>query len=384
MAVEGTRQNGVRAARNAALIALLAGAATACASTGTSLSLANPGQTRVAQATPPSSAHAPSGRLRGTEKPYQVNGQWYFPQANPDYDEVGTASWYGYPFQNRHTADGEVYDEGLITAAHKTLPLPCIVEVTNLQNGHSIRVRVNDRGPFVGDRLIDLSKAAAEQLGFDRKGTTRVRVRFITMASPLNAPGLMMASNGPRTPYAPTPAPTPYAPPAYAPQPRAYDGAFDDIQGAPTPASYPAVMPPPAAGAPYSAPPSPSYQDPMAEDEAGPPETTLAPISQPITATVLPQPGPMRRTPVVDRPAAPSAGGGYSVQAGAFATQSGADRAAARLASAGGAQIVPLQRNGATLYRVVVGSFPDPASADETRARVIAMGFADARVVGAY
>ena len=381
MAVGNARQRGVLAARNAALIALLAGTAAACASTGSSLSLATPGQARVAQSAPPHAA-APSGRLRGTEKPYQVNGLWYFPQADPNYDEVGTASWYGYPFQNRHTADGEVYDEGLITAAHKTLPLPCIVEVTNLQNGRSIRVRVNDRGPFVGGRLIDLSKAAAEQLGFDRRGTTRVRVRFITMATPLTAPGLMVASNGPRSASAPAP--------AYAPQPRAYDGAFDDIEAAPPPApiqtAYARPAPPPTP-APYPS-ASPSRDDPMTEDEAGPPETGPSPIAGPITgsitATVLPLPEPTARTPVAHRIALAGGGGGYSVQAGAFATQSSADRAAARLAGAGTAQILPLQRNGATLYRVVVGSFPDAAAAGEARARVVDLGFADARVVGAY
>ncbi len=235
--------------------------------------------------------------------------------------------------------------------------------MTNLQNGRSIRVRVNDRGPFVGERLIDLSKAAAEQLGFDRRGTTQVRVRFITMASPLTAPGLMMASN--------TPSPSSRSQ-TFAPQPRAYSGAFDDLDPTPAPAPVQAT---------YQPQPTPR-DDPMAEEDAGPPETSPPPIAQPITASVLPPPGQFTHTPVVDRPSAAS--GGYSVQAGAFATQSSADRAAARLASAGSAQIVPLQRNGATLYRVVVGSFPDASAAGETRARVMAMGFTDARVIGAY
>ncbi len=361
MAVGWTRQNGARTGRNIALIVLLGGTATACASTGMSLSTA---PTRPAYATQsaPQGAGAPSGRLRGTDKPYQVAGKWYFPHADPTYDQVGTASWYGYPFQARHTADGEIYDEALITAAHKTLPLPCIVEVTNLQNGRSIRVRVNDRGPFVGERLIDLSKAAAEQLGFDRKGTTQVRVRFVTMASPLTAPGLMMASN----------TPSPARSRAYASQPRAYSDAFDDLEPTPPPAPIQAA---------YQPQPAPR-DDPMAEEDAGPPETSSPPITQPITASVLPPPSQIARAPVTDRMSAAS--GGYSVQAGAFATQSSADRAVARLAGAGSAQIVPLQRNGATLYRVVVGSFPDASAAGETRARVMAMGFTDARVVGAY
>jgi len=362
MAVGWARQNGVRAGRNLALILLLGGTATACASTGMSLSTAPTRQSYATQAAPQQGGGATSGRLRGTDKPYQVAGKWYFPHADPTYDQVGTASWYGYPFQARHTADGEIYDEALITAAHKTLPLPCIVEVTNLQNGRSIRVRVNDRGPFVGERLIDLSKAAAEQLGFDRRGTTQVRVRFITMASPLTAPGLMMASN----------TPPPARSQAYAPQPRAYADAFDDLEPTPPPSPIRAAYQP-----------QPTlHDDPMAEEDAGPPETSPPPITQPITASVLPPPEQMARTPVADRTSA--AGGGYSVQAGAFATQSSADRAVARLAGAGSAQIVPLQRNGATLYRVVVGSFPDASAAGETRARVMAMGFADARVIGAY
>ncbi len=369
MAVGVARQNGVRAARNLALIALLGGTAAACASTGTGLSMSAPARTRYAQAAPPSPQTPPSsGHLRGTDKPYQVNGQWYFPHADPTYDVTGTASWYGYPFQNRRTANGEVYDEALITAAHKTLPLPCIVEVTNLQNGRSIRVRVNDRGPFVGERLIDLSKGAAEQLGFDRKGTTQVRVRFITMAAPLTAPGLMMASNTPPSRYAHSP--------AYQATPRQAqdDGAFDDM-GAPPPATPVAYRSPPSA-----------YEGPMAEDEAGPPEIGPPPAASPIATSALP-PAQLASRPT---PAAysaprpyPTAGGSYSVQAGAFATRSAADRAVARLASAGGVQVVPLERNGATLYKVVVGSFSDAAAAGETRARVVAMGFADARVVGA-
>jgi rare lipoprotein A len=371
MAVGGARRNGGLAARNVALIALLAGTATACASTGTSLPVNGQHPSSLAQAAP-RSGQPPSGRLRGTDKPYQVAGQWYFPQANPNYDEVGTASWYGYPFQARHTADGEIYDQELITAAHKTLPLPCIVEVTNLQNGRSIRVRVNDRGPFVGGRLIDLSKAAAEQLGFDRKGTTRVRVRFITMASPLTAPGLMMASNGASAP--------PSRPHPYAAQPGPSGDAFDDIETAPPPPAIPvSYQPPPVTQPSAYAPQPPAHEDPMAEDEAGPPEAP-PPVARAITATALPPPAP---APTSTHAIPTLAGGSYSVQAGAFATQSSADRAAARLAPAGGAQIVPLQRNGATLYRVVVGSFPDPAAAGETRTRVIALGFSDARVVGA-
>ena len=101
------------------------------------------------------------------------------PRDQPDYEAVGVASWYGAQFHNRRTADGELFDMDVPSAAHKTLPLPCIVEVTNLENGRKLQVRVNDRGPFVDGRVIDLSREAARQLGFYAKGTARVRVRYI-------------------------------------------------------------------------------------------------------------------------------------------------------------------------------------------------------------
>jgi len=117
--------------------------------------------------------------VSGTMRPYQVGGRWYYPKEQPGYVEVGVASWYGAGHHGKATATGEIFDQWEITGAHKTLPLPCIVEVTNLDNGKTIRVRVNDRGPFVDGRIIDLSRAAAEKLGFDRKGLTRVRVRYL-------------------------------------------------------------------------------------------------------------------------------------------------------------------------------------------------------------
>jgi rare lipoprotein A len=111
--------------------------------------------------------------------PYQVDGKWYAPKVDRDYDETGIASWYGDGFDGRLTANGELFDRRRLSAAHKTLPLPTLVEVENLENGRRVLVRVNDRGPFVGDRLIDLSHAAADELGFSAKGLARVRVRYV-------------------------------------------------------------------------------------------------------------------------------------------------------------------------------------------------------------
>ncbi len=129
-------------------------------------------------------------RVRAYNRPYQVRGRWYTPADQPRYDAVGTASWYRYE-SGRTTADGEPLDARLATAAHTTLPIPSYLDVTNLENGRSIRVRLNDRGPFVAGRIIDLSKAAADQLGFLRQGTARVRVRYVGPA-PLHARGEMV------------------------------------------------------------------------------------------------------------------------------------------------------------------------------------------------
>lgn len=128
---------------------------------------------------PSVAAPKPGQRVPATMRPYQVRGVWYTPKYDPDYDEKGVASWYGEQFHNRNTANGEVFDMELATAAHKTLPLPSLVEVTDLESGRKIKVRVNDRGPFVDGRIIDLSKGAAEKLGIYRKGVARVRVRYL-------------------------------------------------------------------------------------------------------------------------------------------------------------------------------------------------------------
>jgi rare lipoprotein A len=111
--------------------------------------------------------------------PYTVKGITYYPHVDLAYDETGMASWYGEAFQGQYTANGEVYDLNEITAAHRTLPLPSIVEVVNLANNRAIRVRVNDRGPFTDGRILDVSRRVAQLLGFERGGTTRVRVRVI-------------------------------------------------------------------------------------------------------------------------------------------------------------------------------------------------------------
>ncbi len=118
-------------------------------------------------------------------KPYQVAGRWFTPKEQPGYDKTGMASWYGEAFHARKTSNGEWFDMNDLTAAHPTLPLPSYAKVTNLDNGRQVIVRINDRGPFVGTRIIDLSKRSSDALGFRHKGKTEVRVQWIADA-PLN------------------------------------------------------------------------------------------------------------------------------------------------------------------------------------------------------
>ncbi len=111
--------------------------------------------------------------------PYTVLGQTYYPREDPDYEEIGMASWYGGDFHNKRTANGEKYNMNDYTAAHRTLPMPCMVKITNLENGKSVKVRINDRGPFAKNRIIDVSKKVAKKLDFHEQGTTRVKVQYL-------------------------------------------------------------------------------------------------------------------------------------------------------------------------------------------------------------
>ena len=111
--------------------------------------------------------------------PYKIMGKWYYPKEDYKYSEVGMASWYGEDFHAKKTANGEVYDMNTLTAAHRTLPLPSIVKVTNLENGRSLVLRVNDRGPYAKERIIDISKRGAQLLGYKTKGITKVRVEIL-------------------------------------------------------------------------------------------------------------------------------------------------------------------------------------------------------------
>lgn len=130
----------------------------------------------------PNSANEDAGSFKvGT--PYKVNGKWYTPEESYDYEETGIASWYGPDFHGKRTANGEFFDKNELTAAHRTLQMPSFVRVTNLENGRSVVVRVNDRGPFKRGRVMDVSAKAAELLGFKAKGTAKVKLQVLTEES---------------------------------------------------------------------------------------------------------------------------------------------------------------------------------------------------------
>ncbi len=121
--------------------------------------------------------------------PYEIGGITYYPREDPYYDVTGLASWYGKDFHGKATANGEVFDMNSLSAAHKTLPMPSYVRVTNLTNGRSLVLRVNDRGPFVQSRILDVSRRAAQLLGFEDKGLERVRVQVVNAdGSPIPRP----------------------------------------------------------------------------------------------------------------------------------------------------------------------------------------------------
>jgi len=204
---------------------------------------------------------------------YTIMGKSYTPKHEPNYDVTGTASWYGPKFNGKPTATGEIYDMYDLTAAHKTLPLNSMLFVTNIENGKSIMVRLNDRGPFVGDRIIDLSKASADALGI--AGLGEVRVQYAGPADP-------MAANR-----------APVKPPVEVARP-----VLEDYVEAPAPAPTPAPVvpytaPTPAPVVPYTAAPTPAPYTPPAPVAPTAPESLGSPNDVPDGQVTLTIKGPI-------------------------------------------------------------------------------------------
>ncbi|HMK68070.1 MAG TPA: septal ring lytic transglycosylase RlpA family protein [Stellaceae bacterium] len=272
-------------------------------------------------------------------KPYQVDGIWYYPHEDLSYDETGIASWYGEAFHGRYTANGEVFDLNGLTAAHHTLPLPSIVQVTNLENGRSLTLRVNDRGPFARGRIIDVSRQAAKLLGFEQQGTAKVRVRVLdseTLEAQAVArrngveegaqPRVQVAQAAPRT-------------------------SVDAQSLAPLPGNRGTVQQP--AEAPH------------------PPRTTSteapAPSERPLSGQV---------TQAAARPNAK-----IYVQAGAFAQMANARHTQERVSSLGSVSISSTRVNGQDLFRVRIGPVANVEAADKLLSKVLGAGLVDAQII---
>lgn len=292
-------------------------------------------------------------------KPYQVAGVWYVPREEPNYDRTGTASWYGDEFHMKATANGETFDMNAVTAAHTTLPLPSMVEVTNLDNGRKLIVRVNDRGPFVGDRLIDLSREAARQLGYDRQGLAHVRVRYVGPAPLLGPDGGARYANAKPLPTR-LPAPIPVSMARAGGDPAMEMASASGSRAAPPEPLAPGMTAPRAAAV---------------TSQALPPITGSAISDAPIGAVNAASAMPV---------ASAGTASALRVQAGAFASEANARIAVSQLSRAGAATIEPLQRDGSTLYRVVMPAPADEAAAYALRDKVAEIGFVDARVVRTF
>ncbi len=290
----------------------------------------------------------PDGKSKGDFKvgsPYKVMGHWYQPQEDYNYVETGIASWYGPGFHGKKTANGETFNMNELTAAHKTLQLPSLVRVTNLENGRSVIVRVNDRGPFKRGRIIDMSKRGAELLGFKGKGVAKVRVQVLTEESKKIAE---LAKRGEST--------------------HGYEVAMNEkaSQRRPTPAS---VQPAAGRGQPREI-----YQDASLQ-------------SKPVEQAALPPPDiPGHTSPegifypdqIVEQ--APVANTNIYVQAGAFADRGNAQKLAQKLASFGQAQVYEANVNGQQLFRVRIPT-ANVQSADAILGRMANAGNGDAIIV---
>ncbi len=313
----------LRTVRHALSVGMLAGLAAACAT-----------------APPPKATGSASGA--GGYKvgnPYQIGDTWYYPHEQPDYDETGIASWYGPTFYGKQTANGELYDGDGLTAAHRTLPMPVNVRVTNLDNGKSVVVRVNDRGPYAKGRIIDVSKHAAELLGFYAKGTARVRVTYLGRAG---VPGGEPA----RDDTAPVLAKALRAVPAG----RVETASLE----VPETASIASPPPPPVQVASLS-PPPPRESPPPAAPDTDQPDGEVTTVPVPAETHLY-------------------------VQAGAFSARDNAERLKASLASTD-LFISPVEREGKRLYRVRSGPYEDLEAANAALARLTGLGNNDAQIV---
>ena len=288
-------------------------------------------------------------------KPYEVNGNWYTPAEDYSYDETGVASWYGKEFHGGMTANGEQFNKNELTAAHKTLPLPTLARVTNLDNGRSIVVRINDRGPFSGSRLIDVSQRSAQLLGFEGTGTAKVRVQVLADESKAIADAMRHYGGNATAVASNTPAATQQTQPAQ-PEVLASNVARE------TPATALAL---------------PNAEPAEPEEKIGNVETkTLEPIkTTPAIHREL-----LKTQPVAEVVQLPVTGAHQIfVQAGAFTVLENAQKMQQSLASYGNPAVSDISVNGETFHRVRFGPLADVTQADQLLAKLHKAGIANLR-----
>jgi rare lipoprotein A len=327
-------------------------------------------------------------------KPYDIDGRTYVPAHDPDYTEEGMASWYGPGFHGRSTANGERFDQHALTAAHRTLPMPSMVKVTNLENGEVAMLKVNDRGPFKKDRIIDLSKASAEKLGVIGKGTALVRVEYLPAETKLLIADLIKNNQLQAT--------------QDTLNMLAMNNLLDeqDVENAiPQPSGYSLVS---SANAAEPVSPVPQFLQNNAVSERAPlpavasrdlatsPETRMAglqeqtsgdgPLYQPIEAPATPpmqtpQVPAYERETVVASTTDPSIPAGIFIQAGSFSQAQNAHDLSQRLTPVGRTVVKPVEINGRTWYRVQVGPLTSMSTAHSAMQDLEGMGIHNARVV---
>lgn len=304
---------------------------------------------------------AGNGKYYKIGSAYQVKGVWYYPREDYEYVEEGIASWYGPNFHGKPTANGAVFDQWKVSAAHRTLPMPSIVRVTNLENGRSLKVKVNDRGPFASNRIIDLSRRAAQLLGFEQQGTALVRVELLAEESRRLA--AFMRGEGPRpTIVALGQEPTQVASAQEAPPPTAAPAPDVDSEE---------LAPPPgveAAGAPGD-----GFEVEMRGRPTTPEQVERVAAADPVAD------GPVGEESLTIVPVSPRPD--IFIQAGAFAQHVNAVQAQALLRSLGPVQIEQINRSDTPLFRVRLGPIRDVERADMLLASIQNAGFSDAHIV---
>ena len=272
--------------------------------------------------------------------PYKIKNVWYYPKVNYSYDETGIGSWYGPNFHQKLTANGEIFDQNALSAAHRTLPMPSVVRVTNLENGRSLIVRINDRGPFAHGRIIDLSRRSAQLLGFKRQGTAKMRVEIL----PEETRQEIAKING-----------------QYVPKKSMI------TSNAPVPDAVPVTVV-------------------SVKSLAHVPGTTLQTIKQPLNNIKLQA---EKLSGVQLTKASRSQKVQYYkvqdshifVQAAAFSTEESANRLKNKLSKVGNIGVYQTLVNGKIFYRVRIGPFSDNAPADEALSNLIKKGFPGARII---